>query len=97
MLPVLHLSVVQPVCGILGVSLPGVAAILGGARAFQRHSVRRLGTGLLLWLRFGGGRGFHGLVDLAGMGAADWVHHMKRRSAECGRALGNCAGVSNRW
>ena len=47
------------------------------ARAFQLDRVGRLRTGFLLGLRFGGGRWFGGFAELAGVCAADWVHHMK--------------------
>jgi hypothetical protein len=51
--------------GLVGFGLVTVPELLGCARAFQRNSVRRLRTGLLLCrLRFGRGcfRGFGGMA-----------------------------------
>lgn len=57
--------------------LLGIAVGIGAPRAFQRDSVRRLWSGLLLRLlrlRLGGGR-FHDFIGLAGLGRANGTDH----------------------
>ena len=90
MSPSLHLSVVQPE----GLSSRGlfIGASLVATRAFQRDRVRRLRTALLLRvLRFWDSRfrGFAGMADVR----ADWVEHIRERSALSGEALVKADGV----
>jgi hypothetical protein len=92
MRPSLHLFLLQPFEGLVGLA----SGFPGAARVLERDSVGRLWSALLLGLLRLGCVGFGGFVDVTGVGV-DWVYHNKKKIGAGLRSFRAFGGVGDLW